>query len=93
MRHIPGDEVDDRSTTQFDERSTTQFDERSTPFEPVVVSTEAYLVGDERPYNPNDQSEIIERYLRNERHRSPVDVDKEAERNYQQQEDVRLVKI
>lgn len=78
MRHVPGNEFDDDH----------EHEETSTPFEPVAVSTQAYLVGDERderPYNPNDQSEIIERYLRNERQRSTVVGDGN---DHQQQEDL-----
>lgn len=63
MRHVPGNEIEDNGE---------DLEESSTPFEPVVVSTQAYLVGNEQTYNPNDQSEIIERYLRNERQRSAV---------------------
>jgi len=81
MRHVPGGELEDRSTPFESE-------DRSTPFEPEFVSTEAYIVGNERPYNPNNQSEIIERYLRNEKHRSPPAVPN-TENNRQQQQDVR----
>lgn len=70
MRHVPGYEFEDDQ----------ELEGRSTPFEPVAVSTEAYLVGTD---NPNNQSEIIERYLRNERQRSETRDD-----NYQQQEDL-----
>lgn len=76
MRHVPGNEFQDNH----------ELEESSTPFEPLAVSTQAYLVGNERPYNPNDQSEIIERYLRNERHR-PAAVHDSDNKNYQQQED------
>lgn len=78
MRHVPGNEFED---DREDDR-----EETSTPFEPIVVSTQAYLVGNERPYNPNDQSGIIERYLRNERHRpAAVEVNTD-DYNHQQQE-------
>lgn len=77
MRHVPGNEI------EIDQ----ELDESSTPFEPIAVSTQAYLVGNERPYNANDQNEIIERYLRNERQPAVVD-DKSDENNYQQQEDL-----
>lgn len=77
MRHVPGSEFGDGD----------ELEESSTPFEPVVVSTQAYLVGNERPSNPNDQSEIIERYLRNERHRSAA-VDVSDSNDHQQQEDL-----
>lgn len=78
MRHVPGNEFEDDR----------ELEESSTPFEPLVVSTQAYLVGNDRPYNPNDQSGIIERYLRNERQRSAgVNVNPYDE-NYQQQDDL-----
>ncbi|XP_037031197.1 uncharacterized protein LOC119070817 isoform X3 [Bradysia coprophila] len=67
-RHVPGSEFGEDN----------ELEETSTPFEPLVVSTQAYLVYDNgngnerpRPYRPDDQSEIIERYLNNERPYSP----------------------
>lgn len=75
MRHVPGNEFED------------DHEETSTPFEPLVVSTQAYLVGNERPYNPNDQSEIIERYLRNEKQRSEA-VGVSNDDDHQRQEDL-----
>lgn len=83
MRHVPGNEFGD----------TQELEESSTPVEPLVVSTQAYLVGDERPYNPNDQSEIIERYLRNERQQTPTAVDASDNNNHQQHENLVKLKI
>ncbi|KAJ6626784.1 hypothetical protein Bhyg_16346 [Pseudolycoriella hygida] len=75
MRHVPGNEFEDDN----------ELGESSTPSEPTVVSTQAYLVGDERPYNPYDQSGIIERYLRN---RTQA-VESINSNNNQQQEDLK----
>ncbi len=84
MRHVPANEIGDDQEEQ---------DETSTPFEPLAVSTQAYLVGNERPsYNLNDQSEIIEQYLRNKNQHPATAVDvSDNYDNYQQQQD--LVKI
>lgn len=45
MRHVPGNEFGEADN---------ELEESSTPFEPLVVSTQAYLVGNEqsKPYNP-----------------------------------------
>lgn len=77
MRHVPGNEIEDQEDLELEESST--------PFEPLVVSTQAYLVGNERPYNPNDQSGIIERYI-NERQQAALANAKNARDNNEQQE-------
>lgn len=84
MRHVPGED------NELEETSTP---ESSTPFEPLVVSTQAYLVygnrdGSERPrpYRPDDQDDYIERYINKDGEYSPTFYNGDNN-NYQQQED------
>lgn len=79
MRHVPGNELEDDGELE------NNGEETSTPFEPIVVSTQAYLVGNERP---NNQSEIIERYLRNERHHHMAADVTSYDNDHQKQEDL-----